>query len=133
MKKYLLFVALLPLLLASCGKLSKEAKGMIGDYYISEVSIDTPVLQLKEDGTCVRTAIRPNYVTFSVEGKWNVKNDSLIIDLDPNRITWEGDRSMIGDFPTHTAYYISAFNGLNLEVVSDGLTYSLHRRVKTND
>lgn len=118
---------------ASCNRLTKEAKAMVGDYYISEISQDVPLLSLKGNGKCVISAVKTDVLTYHVEGKWNVKNDSLIIDLDPEKVTFEGDSSLIADIPAHSSFYIVKFDDINLEVQKDGLNYSYHRRVEAND
>lgn len=113
----------------ACGRLSDEARGMIGNYYISEISEDTPLLELKKDGSCVVRAIRPGVLTFSVAGTWNVLNDSLLIELDPTKVTTEeGDSSLVGNIPSRMAKHIVSYNEITLETETDGVTYSYHRR-----
>lgn len=132
-KLFLCLVATSILLLSACNNLSPEAKKIVGDYYIPELSLDTPIFRLNNNGSCVMTAIKPDVLTYSVEGKWNVENDSLLIDLDPSKITIEGDSSLIADIPTHRSYFIVSFNDLTLEVKRDGLLYNLHRRSSSAD
>ncbi|MCH5245516.1 MAG: membrane lipoprotein lipid attachment site-containing protein [Muribaculaceae bacterium] len=134
MKKYLLFlVATTTILLSGCNKLTPEAKKMIGDYYIPEISLGTPILRLNGDGSCTITAVKPNVLTYSVEGDWNVKNDSLLLNLNPDKITWEGDSSLIDNIPARKTYYVVSFNDITLRLEREGLIYDLHRRVNTQD
>lgn len=132
MKKYAILI-MTAIILAACNHLTREAKQMIGDYYIQEISNSEPILQLKGDGSCVMTAIKPGVLSYSVEGEWNVKNDSLLVDLDPQKITWDGDSSLIADIPTHMSYYVVSFNDITLEVSHNGVNYALHRRVKNEE
>lgn len=118
---------------ASCNPLTDEAKQMVGDYYIAEISQDVPLMELKGNGKCVVSAVKPGVLTYSVEGKWNVKNDSLLIDLKPETLKFEGDSMWIGEIPAHRSYYIVSYNEMNLEVKKDDLNYTLHRRVKSDD
>ncbi|WP_302994497.1 hypothetical protein, partial [uncultured Muribaculum sp.] len=64
------------LLLSSCSGLSPEAREIVGVYYNNELSDDTPVLELNDDGTSVMRAIKPDVLTIEVPGTWNVVNDS---------------------------------------------------------
>lgn len=121
------------LILSGCNPLSERARQMTGDYFILELSNGEPILSLKDDGSCVVTAIKPNVLTYSVEGDWNVENDSIVIDLDPARLSWEGDSTLIADIPAHLSYHIVSYNELTLEVEHDGVVFSLHRRVKSKD
>lgn len=131
MKKHLLSVSLLVIAsatLVSCNGLTDEAKAMVGDYYISEISQDVPIFSLKDDGTCVVSAVEPNVLTYHVEGKWNVKDDSLKIKLDPKKITFEGDSSLIPEIKQPVrSYAVVSYNDINLVIRRDQLQYSLHR------
>lgn len=116
--------------LTGCNRLSSEAKEMIGQYYVPEISQDVPIMDLREDGRCTVSAVKPNVLTYSVDGKWNVKDDVLKIDLDPKTLTFEGDSTLIGEIEPERRYPIVSYNGITLEVKHDGLTFSFHRRVK---
>lgn len=119
--------ALLPLLVA-CSGLSKEAKQMTGDYYIDEVSPDIPVMELRKDGTVIQHAILPGVLSYSVRGKWNVKNDSLIITNEPRPFEFEGDSTLIGEIPARMSKAVVSFNGLTLTLRHNGADYVYYRR-----
>lgn len=137
MKKQLLKASLLVLpaiVLMSCNRLTDEAKAMVGDYYIPEISQDQPIFELKDNGKCVVSAVEPNVLTYHIEGKWNVIDDSLKIDLDPQKITFEGDSTLIPEIKDrHRSYAVVSYNDINLVVRRDGLQYSLHRHVDEED
>lgn len=101
---------------------------MVGNYYNIEMSPDEPVMELKGNGKCVVRAIRPGAITFEVPGKWNVKNDSLIIKLKPEKVAWEGDSTLIGNIPERMAKKIVSFTGASLTLENDGVNYNYYRR-----
>ncbi|WP_297059020.1 hypothetical protein [uncultured Duncaniella sp.] len=113
----------------SCGRLSKEAKQIAGDYIIPEVSQTEPVMELKRDATCVLRAIKPGVLTYAVEGDWNVENDSLIISLDTSTVSYVGDSALIGEIPVRSARRIVEHNDFNLQLESDGVIY-YYKRIK---
>lgn len=127
MKK--LFVAIVALvLLAACSGLSKEAKEMVGTYYNTELSQTDPVMELHKDAKCVIRAIKPGVLTYSVEGKWNVLNDSLILELNPATLSFEGDSTLIGSIPTRVARKVIEHSDFNLQLEQDGVAYLYQRR-----
>lgn len=130
MKLKLSALASLLLLVAatSCHRLSSEAKKMIGDYYITEVSNDTPVMELKSNGTVIQHAIKPGVLSYCVKGRWNVKRDSLIIVNDPKPFDIEGDSTMVGDIPERQAKAVVNFNGTSLTLRHNGADYVYFRR-----
>ncbi len=112
-----------------CHRLSSEAKQMIGDYYITDISNDLPVLELKSNGSVVQRAIKPGVLTYSVKGRWNVVNDSLVIfDNDTIPFDIEGDSTLIGDIPQRSSKAIVNFNGTSLTLRHDGADYVYYRR-----
>ena len=113
----------------SCGRLSKEAKQIAGDYIIPEVSQTEPVMELKRDATCVLRAIKPGVLTYAVEGDWNVENDSLIISLDASTVSYVGDSALIGEIPVRSARKIVEHNDFNLQLESNGVIY-YYKRIK---
>ena len=115
-------------LLGSCSHLSPEAKKMAGRYYIPGVSEDEPLLDLRSDGHCTVTKVVPGVVKFSVEGRWNVRNDSLVARLSPEKLTVDGDRGLVGDVPESMAFRITRFNDVSLTIERDGINYTYHRR-----
>lgn len=125
---------LLLLLIASaaitgCHRLSSEAKQMIGDYYITDISNDLPVLELQSDGSVVQRAIKPGVLTYSVKGRWNVVDDSLVIfDNDTIPFDIEGDSTLIGNIPQRSSRAIVNFNGTSLTLRHDGADYVYYRR-----
>jgi len=121
-------MAAIAVTLTGCGHLSKEAKEIIGTYYNTEVSQTEPVMQLNKNASCVITAIKPEVLTYSVTGKWNVENDSLILELDPSTVTHEGDSTLIGDIPTRVARRVIDHNDFSLQLENGGVTYLYQRR-----
>lgn len=132
--KYKILLPALALSIAatSCSGLSKEAKEMVGEYYIDEVSIDSPVLELKSNGTVVQRAIKPGVLSYSVKGKWNVEHDSLIIKNDTVPFDIEGDSTLIGEIPQRMSKAVVAFNGITLTLRSGGADYVYFRRGSKN-
>lgn len=117
------------LLLSSCSGLSPEAREIVGVYYNNELSDDTPVLELNDDGTSVMRAIKPDVLTIEVPGTWNVVNDSLVIDNDVTKIVTEGDTSVLGDVATKYSRLITRHDELSLTLAKDGIEYLYHRKV----
>lgn len=130
--KYLLPTALATasLLTASCSKLSPEAREIVGSYYNGELSQTEPVLELKADGTCLVRAIRPGVLTYSVEGTWNVVNDSLLMTLDPATVATDGPIDLIGKIPEHYASKIVDHTDFNIQLEQGGATYLYHRQIR---
>ncbi len=116
------------LCLCSCGKLSKEAKEIVGIYYNPEISQNEPVMELHKNATCVIRAIKPGVLTYSVDGNWNVENDSLIIRLDPSSLKYEGDSTIIGNIPGRIARKITGYNDFSLQLEQNGVSYLFNRR-----
>lgn len=129
MKKTLGFVSLMcaMLLMQSCGKLSGEAKEIVGNYIIPEISGSQPVMELNRDATCVVRAIRPGVITYSVRGTWNVENDSLVMILDRTTLEVEGDETLVGDIPERSARKVVEHSDLSLELENDGILYYYKR------
>lgn len=112
----------------SCSPISKDAKKIVGNYYIPEVSDSTPLMELNADGTCTVRAVRPDVLTYSVDGRWDVRHDSLLITLDSATLRWEGDRELIGDIPGRLDKKVLSFNGRLLSLESDGINYVYTQR-----
>lgn len=110
-------------LAAACNGLSREAKEIVGDYYNTELSQTEPVMELRRDGTCVIRAIRPGVLTYSVDGRWNVENDSLVMTLDPATLSSRGDAALVGHIPTRYAVRIVEHNDFNMTIEQGGATY----------
>lgn len=129
MKKTLGFVSLMGamLLMQSCGKLSGEAKEIVGNYIIPEISGSQPVMELNRDATCVVRAIRPGVITYSVRGTWNVENDSLVMILDRTTLEVEGDETLVGDIPERSARKVVEHSDLSLELENEGILYYYKR------
>lgn len=124
---YFISLALL-VILGSCSKLSKEAKEIAGIYFNPEISQNDPVMELHKNATCVIRAIKPGVLTYSVEGNWNVENDSLIVTLDPKTLKFEGDSSLIGNIPTHIERKVIGHNEFSLQLEQNGVSYMFQRR-----
>lgn len=129
MKNFRISLLLLAsLAVTSCSHLSKEARQIIGTYYNPELSQTEPVMQLRKDATCTVTAMKPGVLTYSVDGNWDVTNDSLIIELTPGSIRFDGDSTLIGDIPTRVARKIISHNDFSLQLESGGVSYLFQRR-----
>lgn len=115
-------------MVASCSHLSKEGRQIIGTYYNPELSQTEPVMQLRKDATCTVTAIKPGVLTYSVDGNWDVANDSLIIELIPGSIRFEGDSTLIGNIPARVARKVISHNDFSLQLESGGVSYLFQRR-----
>lgn len=115
------------LLATSCGDLSSEAKQIVGNYIIPEISQTEPVMELKRDATCVVRAIKPGVLSYSVEGTWNVENDSLVMALDRSTLKAEGDTLLIGEIPARSARRIVEFSDFSLQLENGGVVYYYER------
>lgn len=109
--------------LPSCNRLSKQARQIAGNYIIPELSQTEPVMELNRNATCVIRAIKPGVLTYSVNGRWNVERDSLVMNLDPSSITFEGDSSLIGTIPVRSARKVVEYNEFYLQLENDGIIY----------
>lgn len=118
------------LFLAGCNGLSSEAKEMVGDYYNIELSETEPVMELNANGKCVLRAIKPGVLTYTVDGRWNVENDTLFISTDGMVDEAKGDTTLIGRVAEKMAKAVVNYNGLTLTLRSDGNDYVYTRRVK---
>lgn len=114
--------------LTSCNKLSDQAMEIVGTYYNTELSQTEPVMELRPDATCLIRAIRPGVLTYSVEGEWNVENDSLVIILQPETLKWKGDSVMIGEIPLRNARKIANHSDFSLQLEQGGATYVFKRQ-----
>lgn len=121
-------VAVASVAAVSCSSLSDEAKEIVGNYYITEVSPDLPLMELRDDGSCTVRAIRPEVLVYSVDGSWNVERDSLLITLDPATLEWEGDSTLIGDIPLTHNKKLLGHTELSVELESNGINYVYTRR-----
>ena len=118
------------LLLGSCGGMTDQEKAMIGKYYISAVSDTHPLLELNEGNAAVVRAIRPGELSFSVEGVWHVRNDSLVIDNDVSSIAIEeGDPALVGNVSEHVSWPIRHYDETTLRLERGGIIYDYHRRM----
>lgn len=122
-----LLIAVSLLAVSSCSGLSSEGKKIAGKYLIPEVSQNEPVMELNRDATCLVRAIKPGVLTYSVSGKWNVEDDSLVMWLDPTTLQVSGDSSLVGNIPEKSARKIVEYNEFNLQLESDGVTYYYKR------
>ncbi|MDE6116623.1 MAG: hypothetical protein K2G33_03845 [Duncaniella sp.] len=131
--QHILLLMLMSASLCGCSKLSKEAKEITGIYYNPEISHNEPVMELHKNATCVIRAIKPGVLTYSVEGDWNVLNDSLIINIEPSTLKFEGDSTIIGNIPKRIVRKIASHNELSLQLEQDGVSYIFQRQKRTND
>lgn len=115
---------------SSCSGLSSQAKEIVGIYYNPELSQTDPVMELRSDGKCTVRAIKPGVLTYSVDGEWNVENDSIIFDLDPASVKAEGDKAFMGTIPSHYSRRVAGYNEFNLQLEQDGVVYLYQRRAE---
>lgn len=109
--------------------MSEQEERMVGNYYIPTVSDTHPLLELGADGNAVIRAIRPGELSFFVNGKWHLENDSLIIDNDISSLTIEeGDPSLVGTVAPRVAYPVLGFDDIVLRIERQGVVYDYHRR-----
>lgn len=122
---------LVPLVLASaCGGMTDQEKSMVGKYYIPALSDSRPMLELGPERHSVIRAIRPGELSYYVEGRWEVKDDSLVIVNDGASITIEdGDPSLVGTVAPRVAYPIVSFDERILRLERGGIQYDYHRRM----
>ena len=119
----LLFILAGTILIQSCSHLSSEAREIVGNYVIPEVSDNVPVMELNRDASCLVRAIRPGVITYTVRGTWNVENDSLVMLLDKTSVEVDGDASLVGDIPERYSRKIVEHSDLSLELENEGILY----------
>ncbi len=112
----------------SCHRMSKQARAIVGTYYIPEISPDIPLLELRDDATITVRAVKPQVLTYSVDGVWDVVNDSIVATLDPTSLKWEGDSSLIGSLPTDYRRRIDEYTSQSLIIERDGIKYVYKRK-----
>ena len=113
---------------SACGRLSSEAREIVGNYIIPEVSQTEPVMELNSDATCCVRAIKPGVITYTVRGVWNVENDSLVMTLDALTLSVEGDSSLVGEIPSHFSSKLLEHNDLSMQLERDGVVY-IYKRI----
>lgn len=128
--KRLLIGALSAAVLTGCGGLSRKAKEIIGVYYNDAVSADVPVFELNDNGTCIMRAIRPEVLTISVSGTWNVEDDSLVIVHDLTTLKAEGDTSLVGNIPPTYRAALIDHTPQSLVLGRNGIEYEYTQRYR---
>lgn len=114
--------------LTGCNHLSKEAREMTGNYYLTVASEELPAFELGKDGKCVVRRVEAGVVSFSVSGKWNVKDGCLVGELDPSTLEVDGDRSLVGNIPESFSFPITEANEVSMTIDRGGVSYTYHRR-----
>ena len=117
------------LLLTACGGLSKEAREIVGSYYNMAISDDEPVFELNPDGTCVMRAIRPDVLTISVSGTWDVVNDSLVMHHNLATVKAHGDTSLLGTVAPEFKALVMGHTDHTLLLSRNGIEYEYIRGV----
>ncbi|WP_295729410.1 hypothetical protein [uncultured Muribaculum sp.] len=125
--KRLFTAALTLMVLAACGGLSNKAKRIAGTYCNTSVSDEVPVFELNRDGTCVMRAIRPDVLTISVRGTWNVIDDTLVIHHDLATVQAEGDTSLVGTVAPEFKAEVVGHSDYSLTLLRDGIEYEYIR------
>ncbi len=114
----------------SCNPLTDEAKEVVGNYYIKELSDDVPIMELNDNGKAIYRTIKPEVLTISAEADWNVVGDSLIFDIKKDKVTFDGDSSLVGNIPNHISKKIVAHDAWTLTLEQSGVHYVYYRRNK---
>lgn len=114
----------------SCNPLTDEAKEVVGNYYIKELSDDVPIMELNDNGKAIYRTIKPEVLTISAEADWNVVGDSLIFDIKKDKVTFDGDSSLVGNIPNHISKKIVAHDAWTLTLEQSGVQYVYYRRNK---
>lgn len=125
--KRLLTATMVLTLLAACGGLSNKAKRIAGSYCNISVSDEVPVFELNPDGTCVMRAIRPDVLTISVKGTWNVVDDTLVIQHNLATVQAEGDTSLVGTVAPEFKALVVGHSDYSLTLLRDGIEYEYIR------
>lgn len=125
-------LATVALLFSGCSKLSPEAREITGHYYIPEVSADVPLMELNDDATCMMRAVKPGVLTYAVPGTWDVRNDSIVMVLYPDRLTFEGDSTLIGTIAPTIGRHIKGHTDMTLTIENEGIEYTYQRRQPVN-
>ncbi len=126
--KRLFTVVFVSLLLMACGGLSDKARHIVGTYYNTSISDDIPVFELNRDGSCLMRAIRPDVLTISVKGTWNVVDDTLVIHHDLATITAEGDTSLMGTVAPEFKAKVTGYTDYSLTLLRDGVEYEFMKQ-----
>lgn len=128
MKKYAIAIAISSVIFTGCSKLSPEAREITGKYFIPEISEDVAIMELNDDGTCIIRAIKPQVLTYEVPGTWDVLKDSLVMDLIPERLSFEGDSTLIGNIARTIHRHIKAHSEITLTLENEGIEYIYQRK-----
>lgn len=115
--------------MTACSGLSEREEAMVGKYYIPQVSDTYPLIELNGDRSATLRAILPGELTYSVDGRWEVSDDSLIIVNQAESITIEsGDPALVGRVAPRVAWPIKRFDESTLSIEKQGITYDYRRR-----
>lgn len=114
--------------LAACSGLSKEAKEIADIYYLPELSDDTPVLELHKNGMATIRTIYPEVAVLEVSGKWNVINDTLVIDTDISTLSLKGDSTLHTEVTPQYRRRIARHDEHTLTLLDQGIEYRYIRR-----
>lgn len=127
--KLLLFAAGAAML-SACNHLSSEAKEIAGNYYLTSISEDEPVMELNTDGSCRIHAIKPGVMSYTVDGEWNVEDNEIRIKTEGVPSSVKGDTTIVrvGRIPDEITYKIASFTGHSLTLRRDGNDYMYVRR-----
>lgn len=125
-----LLIAAGAILLSACNHLSREAKEIAGNYYLTSISEDEPVMELNTDGSCRIHAIKPGVMSYTVDGTWNVDDNEILIKTDgvPSSVTGDTTVVRVGRIPQEITYKIATFTGHSLTLHRDGNDYLYVRR-----
>lgn len=130
MKKHIvlpLLAIVVVTLSVSCSRLSGTAKKIAGCYILPEISQTEPLYELNCDGSCLIRAIKPGVTTYSVSGRWNVIDDSLVVTLDSSTLAVDGDPSIVGQVPERSAHKLAGYDEFNLQLEKGGVVYNFKK------
>ena len=116
---------------SSCNHLTDEAKEIVGDYYINEISDRTPLMELNDNGKAIYRTIKPEVITISAEAEWNVVGDSLTFEIDQEKINVDGDPTLVGKIPDRISKKIVAHDDWSLTLEQNGVNYVYRRHHKS--
>lgn len=125
-----LLIAAGAVMLSACNRLSSEAREIAGNYYLTSISEDEPIMELNTDGSCRIHAIKPGVMSYTVDGTWNVENNEILIKTEGKASSVKGDTTIVrvGRIPQEITYKIATFTGHSLTLRRDGNDYMYVRR-----
>lgn len=129
MKGIVLIILGIGMIVTGCSKLSSKAQKIVGEYYNVELSDTLPMYELKKDGTCVVRNQLPEVLTMEVQGTWDVRNDSLVINNDLSTVRCVGDTSLIGSVAPAMSRKLVDFDDHSITLGKEGVAYRYEKKL----